>query len=330
MKTYVQTAIIGAVWTLCAVNPMMAQEAPSPQEFNRVVEEINKTLNRATARVAESRQRLEQTAPFDIEKLLPVQRAAIDDLADASSEFERDKNPEAEKRVQQALLSYTRVNSNIIQGTGNALNEMIVVVGELSESFSKVVANMGELEGMTAHMTGKASEDQKKQLVETKRQALGALNVLDALERFEAGDEELKEIRGTLSVIVDSMYEHNADLASLSDNLSYQRKQLQRAVAQLDNAKRRLESQKAFLHRIALMRVAETMLMKAAHVLLGSVTIQDIGAQVNEQVDKNWKHLNTFSKAGNLGQMLGRKRSETSNHSAGLDKLRSDPALAAR
>ena len=279
-----------------------AQEKTGGQ-FQELIQEMNDEISAARKKIEvldAERARSQQAIPKDA---LTKRKKALKDLEQSVEKMNAADNENERKaysrQVEEKVVRVSEISADYLTGMKIGLNNQDKQMKLMEEVLSGIIYKLDKLHEL-AEKRGTSSKSDKE-IAETKKKIKSMAHMVEMLSQATPQTQRWKGVRQTL-VLQNAMLKRskiNGD--KLRQRLKSQKQSYEQALAQISEARMRLETDKQLLAELALGEVAQSSLRQVAGLLLGNMNIGNIGENILAKSEKRQESLLQFLDQGENG-----------------------------
>ena len=289
MKPVLQTITAAA---LAVVSVVTMAEERTGREFNELVRELNKELSEAKVKVRAIEAEHQAKSPKTEKKLLPERETAMRELSELSHDLKEARTDAekqaAEQKVQDQILHVAELSTDFLERQKNELVNQDKQLAVMEDALSNVILKLDKLAAIAGQEAdtadGKTEEERR---VAARRELQGMARMVEMFAKKNPNSRHWRSVRQTI-MLHDAVLRGNGQNGrKLQDILGAQKQMYEQTHAQIILARKAIAEERGLLGRIALGEVARSTLRKAANLLLGNHSVQDIGkAALDQSTDR--------------------------------------------
>ncbi|NQZ58207.1 MAG: hypothetical protein HRT88_12180 [Lentisphaeraceae bacterium] len=203
------------------------------------------------------------------------------------------------RQVEEKVVRVSEISADYLTGMKIGLNNQDKQMKLMEEVLSGIIYKLDKLHEL-AEKRGTSSKSDKE-IAETKNKIKSMAHMVEMLSQATPQTQRWKGVRQTL-VLQNAMLKRskiNGD--KLRQRLKSQKQSYEQALAQISEARMRLETDKQLLAELALGEVAQSSLRQVAGLLLGNMNIGNIGENILAKSEKRQESLLQFLDQGENG-----------------------------
>ena len=266
------------------------------QEMNDEIAAARKKIEVLDAERARSQQANPKDALKKRKKALKALEQSVEKMNAADNENERKAYS---RQVEEKVVRVSEISADYLTGMKIGLNNQDKQMKLMEEVLSGIIYKLDKLHEL-AEKRGTSSKSDKE-ISETKNKIKSMAHMVEMLSQATPQTQRWKGVRQTL-VLQNAMLKRskiNGD--KLRQRLKSQKQSYEQALAQISEARMRLETDKQLLAELALGEVAQSSLRQVAGLLLGNMNIGNIGENILAKSEKRQESLLQFLDQGENG-----------------------------
>lgn len=285
-----------AASALAAVTTTINADERTGRELGMLVKELDQELAEARSKVEVlEKQRVENMkgVPADI---LPKRGEALRELENLTNDFDDEKNPQDKRvladQIEKKVLEIAGHSADFLENQKNSLVNQDQQLEVIEETMSTIIRKMNRLEALTAN--GKNGTDGEEMRAKARKSLRNVAKMVEMLAARDGKSQRWRSVRQTIALQNKLLKRTLASGDKIQQMLKSQKQVYEQVLAQISIARQQIAIERDVLGQVALGEVARSLLRRAAGLLLGNHSIQDIGRMAVLKSEERQQDLLAF------------------------------------
>ncbi len=307
--------ILTGAFSLMALTGVHAVERTG-REFGELIKEMDQELNKAKQAVEvleDKRAKMNVSRPG--KKILEERRTALRQLESETDKLDNAKSRQdkkiLEKNVEKRVLEVAKLSADFLEAKKTDLMTQDKQLEVIENALSSVVMKMDKLQRLAKEKMSDGSGDMSaaQAKLKARRNLKKIAGMVEMLAAKNGKGQHWRSVRQTIMLHNQMLKNTSINNSQVLQMLEKQKQVYEQVLAQLSIVREGLQAEKELLAQIALGEIARSLLRKAAGLLLGNQSIEEIGksaivkAEVRQQEILAFLQQDKNYSGGNYGDV---------------------------